>query len=60
VKGRWVEPDLRDEIVEKVEAWQTLTSIPRTCLLSWASIGRATYYDWSARKGLANPIFTVS
>ena len=54
MRGRWVEPDLRDEVVAGIEAWHVLTSIPRTSLLAWAGIGRATYYDWSARKGLAN------
>ncbi len=54
MKGRWVEPDLRDEVVDRIEAWHTLTSIPRTSLLAWASIQRATYYDWSGRQGLAN------
>ena len=54
MKGRWVEPDLRDEVVDRIEAWHALTSIPRTSLLSWASIQRATDYDWSGRQGLAN------
>ena len=54
MKGRWVEPDLRDEVVDRIEAWHTLTAIPRTSLLSWAAIRRATYYDWSGRQGLAN------
>ena len=36
LKGRWVEPDLRYEVVASIEAWQTdttrrLTSLTRLC-----------------------------
>lgn len=45
---------MRDEVVNRIEAWRSLTSIPRTSLLAWASIQKATYYAWSGRQGLAN------
>lgn len=35
MEGHWFEPDLRDEVVNSIKAWHTLTSIPRTTLLDW-------------------------
>jgi len=54
VKNQWVEPDLRDDVVSKIESWHTLTAIPRNLLLNWAQIRRGTYYDWKNRQGIGN------
>jgi len=54
VRGKWVEPDVRDDVVETIEGLSSRCAIPRTQLLGWASVGRAAYYDWRDRQGIGN------
>lgn len=53
MKG-WVEPDLRDRIVDTVSEIKEQTCLPLHWLLSKASIGKSRYYDWQQRYGKVN------
>lgn len=51
---KWVEPDLRDEVVATVEDLHSRCAISRTQLLKWARVGRSVYYDWRDRQDIGN------
>jgi putative transposase len=50
----WVEPDIRDNIVETVEMLYIKTNINRETIIRWIGIHKSKYYSWSDRKGQAN------
>jgi len=54
LKGAWVEPDLRDEVVDYVREWSEKTEIPATRLVQGLGLGRSKYYDWRRRYGKVN------
>ena len=54
MRGRWVEPDVRDDVVACIEGLTRRCTIPRTTLLGWASIRRSVYYSWCGRQGIGN------
>ncbi len=54
MRGRWVEPDVRDGVVATVEGQARRCAIPRTKLLGWAEVGRSVYYGWRDRQGAGN------
>lgn len=53
MKG-WVEPDLRDLIVDVVSDIQEETELTTVWLLKQAAIGRGRFYDWKQRYGKLN------
>ena len=50
----WVQPDVRDEIVDYVKYWNNRTEIPLGRLLAMASIPSSKFYDWRRRCGTPN------
>jgi transposase InsO family protein len=54
MNGQWVEPDIRDSIVEFAEAIIPKTDIQLKDLLSMIGINSSKYYSWIGRKGKAN------
>ncbi|MFQ5356723.1 MAG: IS3 family transposase [Mariprofundaceae bacterium] len=52
--GSWVSPDLRDEIIDFIQRYATLTDIPISRLLGWLGLARSKYYEWVARYGQQN------
>ena len=50
----WVEPDVRDAVMDYVQYWSDRTALPTTRLVSWLGIGRSKYYDWKRRYGKVN------
>lgn len=54
MKGKWVEPDVRDEVVDYVRKWSGRTELPATRLVRWIGVGMSKFYDWKQRFGLAN------
>lgn len=52
--GRWVEPDVRDEVVDYVRAKHERTEIPAKKLVAWLGIGMSKFYDWQERYGKVN------
>jgi transposase InsO family protein len=54
LKGKWVTPDTRDEIVDYVRRWSDRTEIPAKRLVHWIGLGMSKYHDWQQRYGQAN------
>jgi putative transposase len=54
LKRRWVEHDVRDEIVDFMKRWSFATELPTRLLLRRASLGASKFYNWKQRYGLAN------
>lgn len=50
----WVQPDVRDEIVDYVKYWNNRTEIPLGRLLAMASIPSSKFYAWRRRYGRPN------
>ena len=54
MKGAWVEPDVRDAVVDFVRGWSQKAETPAVRLVSWLRIGRSKYHDWTRRYGQVN------
>ena len=54
MKGRWVEPDLRDRIVDFVRHWADRTELSNGRFVDWIGIGTSKYYEWKRRHGKLN------
>jgi len=54
LKGKWVEPDLRDSVVDYVRYWSLRTEIKSMVLIGLIGISRSKYYDWVKRYGKVN------
>lgn len=54
MKNRWVEPDIRDNVVETVLSYKERTKIPIKDLISFAGISSGKFYDWEKRYGIPN------
>ena len=50
----WVEPDVRDNVVDYVSYWSDRTTLPVAGLVGWIGIGRGKFYQWRGRYGKAN------
>ena len=51
---QWVEPDIRDNVVETVISYKALTAIPTRKLLSYVQLSAGKFYDWQLRYGVVN------
>ena len=54
MNGSWVQPDIRDEVVDYVRYWSDKTGIKATKMIRWININRSKYYDWRNRYGKVN------
>ena len=54
MNGSWVEPDVRDEVIDYVRFWSDKTGIKATKMIRWIKITRSKYYDWRCRYGKVN------
>lgn len=54
MNGSWVQPDIRDEIVDYVHYWSDRTQIKRTQMVNWIGISRNKFYNWKDRYGKVN------
>lgn len=54
MKGSWVEPDVRDELVDYVQYWSNRTRIRAETMVIWIGITRSKYYGWRSRYGCVN------
>ena len=50
----WVEPDIRDSIVDFTRAWSEKTGITTSRFIGWIGIFQSTYYRWVKRYGKVN------
>ena len=51
---RWVEPDVRDAIVDFVHRWEEQTELKRGLFLSHLRLARNKFSSWESRHGLDN------
>jgi transposase InsO family protein len=54
LRGLWVEPDIRDDVINFISIITKKTEIKVTNLLKQIDIDSGKYYSWSAREGLPN------
>lgn len=54
MKGRWVPPDIRDQIVDFIRYWTLRAELPVNRLLAWIGLGRGKFAAWKARYGRVN------
>jgi len=52
--GRWIEHDVRDEVVDYVGKWSGRTELPAKQLVKWIGVGMSKFYDWRQRYGKVN------
>lgn len=50
----WVEPDIRDGIVDFVNKWSGKTEFPIFQFITWIGIGHSKFYEWKKRYGKVN------
>jgi transposase InsO family protein len=46
--------DLRDQVVDYVREYATLTALPQARLIAWLGLGRSKFFDWTHRFGKVN------
>jgi putative transposase len=54
LNGSWVQPDIRDEVVDYVRYWSDRTEIKRKQMVKWIGVTRSKFYDWRIRYGRIN------
>jgi putative transposase len=54
LNGSWIQPDIRDEVVDYVRYWSDRTQIKGTQMVKWIGITRSKFYDWRSRYGRTN------
>ncbi len=54
MKSIWVEPDIRDSIVDYTRVWSDKTEIILSSFIQWIGIRRSKYYNWKKRYGKVN------
>lgn len=54
MKTSWVEPDIRDEVIDYVRHYSDKTEIAATDFIRQIGIARSKYYDWKERYGKVN------
>lgn len=52
--SRWVQPDIRDDVVDFTTEWSERTEIPTDRIVGWIGIQRGKYYAWKLRYGKVN------
>ena len=54
MKTSWVEPDIRDEVIDYVRYYSDKTEIAASKFITRIGIARSKYYDWKERYGKVN------
>jgi putative transposase len=54
LKSKWVEPEVRDSVVEFVGYWNQQTEFPVCKMLQIIELDERKFYDWKARHGRIN------
>jgi putative transposase len=54
LKSTWVEPDIRDEVVETICTLVEKTDIPAQSMLRSIGVPSSTFYTWKVRLGVPN------
>lgn len=54
MSGRWVEPDVRDEVIDCVQRWSGWSGTASQEIVQMTGIAKSKYYQWSRRYGQPN------
>jgi len=54
LKGTWVPPEVRDEIVDYVQKWSERAELAAGKLVHWIGLGASKFHDWKQRYGKVN------
>jgi len=54
LKSVWVEPDVRDSVVDYARMWSDKTEITLNSFIFWIGITRSKFYNWRKRYGKIN------
>lgn len=54
MNGSWVQPDVRDEVVDYIHYWSERTEVKSTKMVKWVGITRSKFYNWQDRYGRVN------
>lgn len=54
LKASWVEPDVRDAVIDFVRTWSEKTELSAGRLVGWLGVSRSKYHDWCRRYGRVN------
>ena len=54
MNGCWVEPDVRDQVVDFIRTWSQKTGLLIERLLGWLELSTGKFYDWRQRYGKRN------
>jgi transposase-like protein len=54
LNASWVEPDVRDAVIDFVDTWSEKTELPTRRLVGWFGVSRSKFYDWRKRYGRVN------
>ena len=54
MSGVWVQPDVRDRIVDFVRERAAQTELPAARLVAWIGISASKFFDWKRRYGRVN------
>jgi len=54
LKGVWVPPDTRDEVIDFVHIWAQKTEIKMNAFIFWLGLSPSKFYDWERRYGRSN------
>ena len=54
MNGNWVAPDIRDNVITKIDSLHEKTHVPLGTLLQAAELSWTKYYDWKKRFGVPN------
>lgn len=52
--AKWIEPDIREQVVDFVNLYRPKTSLPIKWFITELGINSSKYYSWIERKGKAN------
>ena len=52
--NRWVEPDMRDQILDFIDYWKDSCDLPESWLLERIELTRSRIHDWRIRAGTPN------
>lgn len=54
MKADWVPHDTRDEVIDTVNHYASMTSIPAKHFIAWIGINASKFYNWRKRYGKVN------
>lgn len=54
MKGSWVEPRVRDQVIDFVRYWSPRAEMTASRVVRWMGISASKYYDWQQRYGQTN------